>query len=759
MRWTNASLQKGRGTVNLLRMAIEFARVRYVKRSDGGNVCRSAAYNARTDLRSQRTGEQFSFSRRDGLLDHQLLLPAGAQEFAPTCQQVWNAAQAAERRKDAQEARELLLALPSDEGLGLGDWQTLTREFGTEQFVTKGVAVQIDIHAPHEGDRNVHAHLLISTRRLEGRQFASTKARDLDPIVRRGQGGRPMVAEGEAWGALWRDHQNRYFEKLGLGIRVNENGIVPQRHEGPIRLRVAPAAARARARATRIANDSATRDPQQVLAAVSRRSATFTELDVERQLRQAIGDARERAVLRAAVLAQPEVIALHGPTDGTFTGRYTTVAVHSLGAAHAASTALVRHCDSVTLYVSETVGEASFADFTAAEVANVAAPVRTDRSSVMQEPQNRRRRLEDQGMPRGEQNSAPGRQIDHEDQYRRDLAGAEIADRQEAAAIESERAAVAFQQEEEAKRERFAKEEAERQARQAEEARLALEREQAQLRQAQQAPPPLHNQFTQFTDRRAAKARQETGIMGPEGAARAREMPSGDPDAFPASASVRYSEALARHYDGRDPYATLAQAGLAEAAAFKREQHELNRQIAIEADPARRDMLIMRRSIEHNDHMGQSWERIAGTSKAVTGRSDHPDVLADKGKAGDFQAAAREDRQEWERRCLENPALYPPLNEQMRARVELRRETQGLGKAAPEPERDAGQKSGLEAGSKVASEPTSDRERRLASWHGRAATSANKEPGGRAPEAGKHEHMAQQTHEPGRDGGEMGREK
>jgi hypothetical protein len=141
--------------------------------------------------------------------------------------------------------------------------------------------------------------------------------------------------------------------------------------------------------------------------------------------------------------------------------------------------------------------------------------------------------------------------------------------------------------------------------------------------------------------------------------------------------------------------------------------------------------------------MGQSWERIAGTTKAVTGRSNHPDVLAEQSKAGEFKAAARENRQEWERRCLENPALYPPLNEEMRARAELQRETQaqkgqgGPATAAPvqkapgeksPAERDIKQEDKLAKTSDGKVDEGTEKDRRLAAWRAQnAAPSAAKE--------------------------------
>ena len=308
-------------------MAIEFARVRYIKRSDGGNVCRSSAYNARADVRCERTGERFYFAHRDPTLYHDVLLPEGAAERFRDHQTLWNEAQAMERRKDSQEARELLLALPSDAGLDLEDWTRMAEEFAKEHFVDHGLGVQLDIHTAHDGEVNVHAHLLITTRRIEGDRLAETKARDLDPEIRTMKGGQRAVTEADRWGVLWRDYQNRYFEREGLDIRVDDVGAYAQRHEGPVRLRTRPHEAAERAENTRIANEIAARDPERILEVLTRRRATFTELDIERHLRKHVPDAMERAQIRMEVLARPEVVALHDRKSGAFANRYTTETV------------------------------------------------------------------------------------------------------------------------------------------------------------------------------------------------------------------------------------------------------------------------------------------------------------------------------------------------------------------------------------------------------------------------------------------------
>ncbi len=304
-------------------MAIEFARVRYIKRSDGGNVCRSSAYNDRSDLLCKRTGERFYFAHRDPVLYKTVLLPEGADEKFRDPELLWNEAQAMEKRKDSQEARELLLALPTDVGLTLDDWKALTEEFVNENFVSKGLAVQVDIHMAHKGEINVHAHILISTRRLEGERFAAHKARDLDPEIKTMKGGMKAVTEAERWGVLWRDYQNLYFEREGLEIRVDDVGPYAQRHEGPVRLRTRPKDADARTEATREANVEALHDTDKLLETLTRQRATFTEMDIERLLRKHIEDPLERAGIRAQVLNHKEVVSLHNRDNGAFTGRYT----------------------------------------------------------------------------------------------------------------------------------------------------------------------------------------------------------------------------------------------------------------------------------------------------------------------------------------------------------------------------------------------------------------------------------------------------
>jgi len=351
-------------------MAIAFARARYLSRASGGNSVRSAAYNAREKIEAERTGEVFSFKNRDAPEHHEVLLPDGADARFADAAVLWNAAEAAERRKDAQVAREIVLALPADRELSTADRIELARSFAAEHFVAKGLAVQLDVHAPHKergegegawtegtgGDHtNWHAHLLITTRRIEGDQLAAKKARDLDPEVRKA-GTRTLVTDAEAWGETWRVHQDRYFQEHGIALRVDATAAHPGEHIGPVRMRKVDSPAAERAEALRTANEAAVRDPEQVLGALTRNNATFTERDLDRYLAKHLGDgpngtsdaaqAQDIAAAKAAVMGHKDVLPLHDRETGELAGRFSTSTVREqeqVALADGAAIAAARH--------------------------------------------------------------------------------------------------------------------------------------------------------------------------------------------------------------------------------------------------------------------------------------------------------------------------------------------------------------------------------------------------------------------------------
>lgn len=299
-------------------MAIQFARCEYVSRSTGGNACRKASYNQRDEVRCERTGELFSFKARDGNVHHEILLPHGANEKFKNSSILWNEAEACERRINSQVAKEFVLALPDDAEVTLEDRIELTKRFG-EIFTQKGVAVQLDIHSPHDSEKNWHAHLLVTTRRFSEEGLSlSAKARDLDPVIRGGK-----VLEADLWGEVWRDLQNAYFEERGYDIRVDPIGIVPQEHLGPVRMRHHLNEAVLRAELLQKANEKLAQNPLSILEEMTRTQAVFTAKDVELFLNKHVPSDEREGVLEK-VLGNSQTIGLYDKETKEKTGLFTT---------------------------------------------------------------------------------------------------------------------------------------------------------------------------------------------------------------------------------------------------------------------------------------------------------------------------------------------------------------------------------------------------------------------------------------------------
>ena len=72
-------------------MAIQFARVAMIKRSSGANACRKGAYNARSKIVDEKTGEVFDFRSRGDNVHHTMLIPEHVDKKFKNLSELMNA--------------------------------------------------------------------------------------------------------------------------------------------------------------------------------------------------------------------------------------------------------------------------------------------------------------------------------------------------------------------------------------------------------------------------------------------------------------------------------------------------------------------------------------------------------------------------------------------------------------------------------------------------------------------------------------------
>ena len=176
-----------------------------IARSRGHSSTAAAAYRAGERLTDERTGETHDYTRRTGVLWTGIYAPKDAPAWTQNREQLWNAVEAAEKRKDAQVARDFIVCIPHE--LDLEQGRRLVGDFVREQFARKGFVADAAIHAPSKGgdDRNVHAHFLVTMRQVKGGGFAITKDRTQNEKA-------TLLQWREAWAKL----ANRHLERAGF---------------------------------------------------------------------------------------------------------------------------------------------------------------------------------------------------------------------------------------------------------------------------------------------------------------------------------------------------------------------------------------------------------------------------------------------------------------------------------------------------------------------------------------------------------------
>ena len=237
-------------------MAIFHFTVTQTKRSKGQSAIASAAYRSGERLYSEYYGEYSDYTRKGGVICSDILLPPHAPKEYADRQTLWNAVEKAERGKTAQLAYSFEISLQNE--FSLEENIALARKFLLEQFVSRGMTVDVSFHEKeHEdgGTPNPHFHFLCPIRPIEqdgtwGLKQRRVYALDEDGNRIRDQNGEfvfnavPTTDWGspetlEHWRQTWAEMCNAKFAEKGLDVRIDHRSyerqgvdLLPTVHEG-----------------------------------------------------------------------------------------------------------------------------------------------------------------------------------------------------------------------------------------------------------------------------------------------------------------------------------------------------------------------------------------------------------------------------------------------------------------------------------------------------------------------------------------------
>ena len=306
-------------------MAIFHLSVKVISRSSGRSAVASAAYRGAERLHDDRLDRDHDFTSKDGVVHSEVMLPEGApQEFADR-EKLWNAVEAAEKRKDAQLAREVEVAIPRE--LTKEQGIELAREFVEAEFVEKGMIADLNVHwdIGADGQPKPHAHIMLTMREVDGEGFGA-KVRDWNKAE--------LV---EQWRERWAEHVNERLAELNIDARVDHRSLQAQGIALEPQDKIGPATSRMGSRgleAERIEEHRAVAqrngeriiaNPNVALDAITHSQATFTGRDLAMFVHRHSDGKEQFDIAMSAVRGSPDMIALG--KDGRGEDRFTSRAM------------------------------------------------------------------------------------------------------------------------------------------------------------------------------------------------------------------------------------------------------------------------------------------------------------------------------------------------------------------------------------------------------------------------------------------------
>nr|WP_108884015.1 AAA family ATPase [Orientia tsutsugamushi] len=307
-------------------MAIKFARIEFLRRSEGGDSCRKAAYNARTIVKNKQTGIRYNFSRKKDNVYHTVLIPDYVNQDFKNIQTLMNEVERTETRENSKLLKDIVIALPDEKELNLEHRIELThRIVDAMECVQNGLGVQIDIHKP-QTEENWHVHILVTTRRFkENGEELGDKAVDLEAKFITVKGQWRIIKDSKMIHEIAKEETNAYFAELGLPYRVDEKSKVPGKHIRRIRNLI-----------NEVVNENELRkeahlkiinDADVITDSITHYKSIFTKQDVEKAVKD-IPDPTAREQLVQQVLSSNRILELYYD-DGESSKYFTTIEVRN----------------------------------------------------------------------------------------------------------------------------------------------------------------------------------------------------------------------------------------------------------------------------------------------------------------------------------------------------------------------------------------------------------------------------------------------
>lgn len=303
-------------------MAIYHFSAKVISRGSGSSALAAAAYRSASRLYDERLDRHHDFSNKSGVVHSEVMLPDGAPDAWSNREQLWNDVEAAEKRMDAQLAREIEFAIPRE--VSKEDGIALARDFVRDEFVDRGMVADLNVHwdIGADGLAKPHAHVMLTTRTVTEGRFGQ-KNRDWN-----------RTDLLEKWRERWAEHVNRRLAERDIDARIDHRSFEAQGIELEPQNKIGPAAARMEAAGieterleehheiARANGEKIIANPGIALDAITRNQATFTNRDLAMFIHRHSDGQDQFDQAMGAVRGSPDLVALG--RDGRGEDRFTS---------------------------------------------------------------------------------------------------------------------------------------------------------------------------------------------------------------------------------------------------------------------------------------------------------------------------------------------------------------------------------------------------------------------------------------------------
>jgi Ti-type conjugative transfer relaxase TraA len=286
-------------------MAIYHFTAKVISRSKGRSAVAAAAYRSASEIHDLRQDLNFDYAAKPDVIHSEILAPEGAPEWVRNRELLWNAVEAGEKRRDAQVAREVELALPEE--LSKSAAIALAREFVQREFIARGMVADLNVH----WDRgNPHAHVMLTMRELTPDGFGP-KVTEWNRV--------DLLRE---WREHWADLANEHLLRAGLDACIDHRSYKDQGVDLEPTSHLGRAVDEMRARGEqpeRFSQIEEVRErnakkieqrPEIVFDNLTRGQSTFTRRDLAREVFRCIDDGERFRNLMARLEGSPELATL-----------------------------------------------------------------------------------------------------------------------------------------------------------------------------------------------------------------------------------------------------------------------------------------------------------------------------------------------------------------------------------------------------------------------------------------------------------------